>query len=193
MMFAQIIRRYQPKLHNCQILEMFLDKPSAPLSIHRICQLGSTLYSGVPGKYWNCLTGMLCLKDLYLESITEKSGSTDKKPLNCFTFTNNTMSFEEMTAIQFGEEEIDVVPENENYCFADIKPVYIHPKLIFFIGVFGGDEISLENFLCMKEIFKLPSCMGMIAGVQTKAHFLIGTVNEDFIYLDPHHTHVISE
>lgn len=190
MMFAQIIRKYQPKKSNQEIISLFLDNPSSPLSIHNICHLGTTLYSGMPGKYWNCLTAMLCLKDLYMNKLSDNNKNVDSKPIGCFTFTNNMMSFEEITSSQFGDEEIDVVPDNEDYRLSDIKPVYIQPKLIFFIGVFGGDEISSENFECMKEIFKLPSCMGMIAGVQTKAHYLIGTVGKDFMYLDPHHTQV---
>lgn len=192
MMFAQIIQATEPKLTPEEIIKMFYDEPKEPLSIHNICKLGVSAYTGKPGNYWSCLTAMLCMRDLYVEHLCKSKFSDGiNNGLSCFTFTNNVMSFEELTKSKFGLDELELIPENDDFTIDQIQPVFINKKLIFFIGMFGGETISEENFLCLTEIFKLTSCKGMIAGVDTKAYYLIGTYDDQFMYLDPHKTQVI--
>lgn len=191
MMFAQIIKTIQPKLSNDEIVRLFYDEPKAPLSIHKICGLGTTMYTGKPGMFWSCLTAMLCIRDLYLEHLSKSNSSEQKtESFSSLTFTNNVMSFKEITQSTLGLEEIRILPENDDFDMNQVKVEFCSRKVIFFIGMFGGDSITEENFLCLKEIFKLPYCKGMIAGVETRAYYLFGTLGDQFMFLDPHMTQV---
>lgn len=189
MMFAQIVQGCNPKLSQQEVVEMFYDEPKCPLSIQNICKMGNSVYTGKPGSYWSCLTAMLSIRDLYVKELSKsKFSNGQNNTLSCFTFTNNVMSFEEITKSKFGLEEMEVVPEEADFTINQIQTVLINRKLVFFIGMFGGETISEENFYCLKEIFKLSSCKGMIAGVDTRAYYLFGTLGDQFMYLDPHKT-----
>jgi hypothetical protein len=195
MMFAQIIQKYYPNLKPEQFISMFYDQPDKHFSIHQVCRVGMASYTGKPGSYWSCLTAMLCLRDRFVEYIGLEQGGKDQAKqvddaLSRFTFTNNVMNFNEIMNTKFATDEWDLLPESEDAALSQAKQVFTNRKLIFFIGLFGGDSISSENFDCLKEFFKLNTCMGMIAGVESKAYYLYGTLDGKFLYLDPHTTKV---
>ena len=66
----------------------------------------------------------------------------------------------------------------------DIK---IKPILLVFlirIGFHSPEENLLTNVV--KILSEQPSTMGILGGRPGKAHYIVGTTNDSFIYLDPH-------
>lgn len=179
MLFAVLYKRVYPTAAHNDIIELFKEykePEKGPFSILRICEVGSTSYTGRPGEYWNCLTSMLSLKDLFFAQPGVSS------MLSFLCFHNNMISFGEFAKSDFGTDEVMVLGETE----ADDIDVFHTKKLVYFVGLLGDQRICEENYQCLKLLMDLPTFCGMLGGVGTKAHYVYGYNKDMLLYLDPH-------
>ena len=185
MLFAVIYQKLCPNVERTKVIDLFKEykeSERSPLNIHRMCEIGSTEYTGKPGEYWNCLTSMLSLKDLLFEL------PNISQMLSFLCFHNNMIAFKEFEKSDFGTDEVLVIGEEpEN----DIE-VFHTKKLVYFVCLLGEAKISEENWECLKLFFGLSTFCGMLGGVGTRAHYVYGYKDDMLLYLDPHNAQVSS-
>ena len=71
----------------------------------------------------------------------------------------------------------------------DNSEVTVWRPLLLFISLrLGLSDINPVYKAGLKKSFSLPSSLGVIGGSPNHALYLVGVVDEEVLYLDPHHT-----
>lgn len=159
MLFSHLLLRLRVTIKRT-IIEYFLDKPEADLSIHNICEVGFKKYKAKINQYWTPLTALLSIRDRFNESVQ----NFDDLNVKFFTFHNNTIDFRELA-----------VPNKSD-----------SPMVLFSIGMYGEEVISRANFSVIKEMLASQHCLGIVGGIGNRALYIVGFQGDNFLVLDPH-------
>uniref|UniRef100_A0A7N5ZVX5 Cysteine protease n=1 Tax=Anabas testudineus TaxID=64144 RepID=A0A7N5ZVX5_ANATE len=141
------------------ILNAFIDKKDSYYSIHQIAQMG--VGEGKPiGQWYGPNTVAQVLKKLAVFDTWSR--------LVVHVAMDNTVVIEEIS---------------ECSCTPLWKPLVLLIPLR--LGLSDINEAYIET---LKQCFMLPQSLGVIGGKPNSAHYFIGFVGEELIYLDPHTT-----
>lgn len=159
MLFSYLLFRLRHTT-KIEIIQYFLDKPEAALSLHNICDIGHKSYKSKINEYWTPLTALLATRDQFKEA----ADSFHDFDINFFTFHNNTIDFREMA-----------IPSNKD-----------SSMVLFCIGMYGETTINEANYLVIKELMALQHCLGIVGGIGNRAFYIVGFQGDKLLVLDPH-------
>ncbi|XP_077463996.1 cysteine protease ATG4B isoform X2 [Stigmatopora argus] len=167
------------------ILNAFIDKKDSYYSIHQIAQMG--VGEGKPiGQWYGPNTVAQVLKKLVVFDTWSK--------LVVHVAMDNTVVIEEikrlcMPWLDACGDDGDVNGCAEGACaLAEEDPELWRPLVLLIPLRLGLSDINDAYIQTLKQCFMLPQSLGVIGGKPNSAHFFIGYVGEELIYLDPHTT-----
>uniref|UniRef100_A0A671VSX5 Cysteine protease n=1 Tax=Sparus aurata TaxID=8175 RepID=A0A671VSX5_SPAAU len=153
------------------ILNAFIDKKDSYYSIHQIAQMG--VGEGKPiGQWYGPNTVAQVLKKLAVFDTWSR--------LVVHVAMDNTVVIEEISECRCVATLSCALAEEETALW---KPLVLLIPLR--LGLSDINEAYIET---LKQCFMLPQSLGVIGGKPNSAHYFIGYVGEELIYLDPHTT-----
>uniref|UniRef100_A0A8C6NV12 Cysteine protease n=1 Tax=Nothobranchius furzeri TaxID=105023 RepID=A0A8C6NV12_NOTFU len=162
------------------ILNAFIDKKDSYYSIHQIAQMG--VGEGKPiGQWYGPNTVAQVLKKLAVFDTWSR--------LVVHVAMDNTVIIEEIS-----ECSCDATWMVELFCCFKYHsrtgvPTALWKPLVLLIPLrLGLSDINEAYIDTLKQCFMLPQSLGVIGGKPNSAHYFIGYVGEELIYLDPHTT-----
>uniref|UniRef100_A0A3P9H719 Cysteine protease n=1 Tax=Oryzias latipes TaxID=8090 RepID=A0A3P9H719_ORYLA len=169
------------------ILNAFIDKKDSYYSIHQIAQMG--VGEGKPiGQWYGPNTVAQVLKKLAVFDTWSR--------LAVHVAMDNTVIIEEikrlcMPWLDIGdrEEAGELNGCLEGACALVEEETALWKPLVLLIPLrLGLSDINEAYIDTLKQCFMLPQSLGVIGGKPNSAHYFIGYVGEELIYLDPHTT-----
>ncbi|XP_045079520.1 cysteine protease ATG4B isoform X2 [Coregonus clupeaformis] len=175
------------------ILNAFLDKKDSYYSLHQIAQMG--VGEGKPiGQWYGPNTVAQVLKKLTVFDSWSR--------LAVHVAMDNTVVMEEikrlcMPWLDYGgaacAETQGGMPKHngclEGACALAEEETTLWKPLVLLIPLrLGLSDINKAYIETLKQCFQLPQCLGVIGGKPNSAHYFIGYVGDELIYLDPHTT-----
>ncbi|XP_052331490.1 cysteine protease ATG4B-like isoform X2 [Oncorhynchus keta] len=175
------------------ILNAFLDKKDSYYSLHQIAQMGVGEGKAI-GQWYGPNTVAQVLKKLTVFD----SWSC----LAVHVAMDNTVVMEEikrlcMPWLDYGgaacAEPLGWMPKHngcpEGACALAEEETALWKPLVLLIPLrLGLSDINKAYIETLKQCFQLPQSLGVIGGKPNSAHYFIGYVGEELIYLDPHTT-----
>ncbi|KAI8594105.1 hypothetical protein BDZ88DRAFT_402591 [Geranomyces variabilis] len=148
---------------HARLLDLFLDVPSAPFSIHRIALLGKQFGKNI-GEWFGPSTISHVLRALV----------KDQKdiPLTVHVATDGVVYQDAVQA--------DCLPNDADY--SEWMPVLILIPLML-----GVNEMNPLYHNGLQACFAFPQCIGIAGGKPNSSFFFVGTADNCVLYLDPHH------
>ena len=165
MMFARCLYKRNEKRN--ETIQLFLDNSACPLSIHNICQKGIEKFKAKINEYWTPLTALLSAKEAFKDT---KNVYKLSQEIDFFTFHNNTINFNEAILAYKCDKSL----------------------VIFVVGMFGDKAITEPNFRCLKELMNSRFTVGMVGGIGSRALYIVGNAQDNFLGLDPHFTQMVA-
>jgi len=151
-----------------EVLDRFRDIKSAQYSIHQIALMGESVDRKPVGTWFGPNTVAQVLRKLCLYDPSDD--------LVVHVAMDNTLVINEV-------RETCLQPPKEEGGAQTWKPV-----LLFISLRLGLTDINPVYIPGLKASFTLPSSLGVIGGRPNHALYLLGTVDEEVVYLDPHTT-----
>ncbi|XP_055797179.1 cysteine protease ATG4B-like isoform X2 [Salvelinus fontinalis] len=175
------------------ILNAFLDKKDSYYSLHQIAQMGVGEGKSI-GQWYGPNTVAQVLKKLTVFDSWSR--------LAVHVAMDNTVVMEEikrlcMPWLDYGgaacAEPAGWMPKHngclEGACaLAEEETALWKPLLLLIPLRLGLSDINKAYIETLKQCFQLPQSLGVIGGKPNSAHYFIGYVGEELIYLDPHTT-----
>ncbi|XP_029285429.1 cysteine protease ATG4B isoform X1 [Cottoperca gobio] len=173
------------------ILNAFIDKKDSYYSIHQIAQMG--VGEGKPiGQWYGPNTVAQVLKKLAVFDTWSR--------LVVHVAMDNTVVIEDIKRLcmpWLDSEGACCEPEGagdlngclEGACALAEEETALWKPLVLLIPLrLGLSDINEAYIETLKQCFMLPQSLGVIGGKPNSAHYFIGYVGEELIYLDPHTT-----
>nr|AQY19174.1 autophagy-like 4B cysteine peptidase protein [Oncorhynchus mykiss] len=175
------------------ILNAFLDKKDSYYSLHQIAQMGVGEGESI-GQWYGPNTVAQVLKKLTVFDSWSR--------LAVHVAMDNTVVMEEikrlcMPWLDYGgaacAEPPGWIPKHngclEGACALAEEETALWKPLVLLIPLrLGLSDINKAYIETLKRCFQLPQSLGVIGGKPNSAHYFIGYVGEELIYLDPHTT-----
>ncbi|XP_071198440.1 cysteine protease ATG4B-like isoform X2 [Salvelinus alpinus] len=175
------------------ILNAFLDKKDSYYSLHQIAQMGVGEGKSI-GQWYGPNTVAQVLKKLTVFDSWSR--------LAVHVAMDNTVVMEEikrlcMPWLDYGgaacAEPPGWMPKHngclEGACALAEEETALWKPLVLLIPLrLGLSDINTAYIETLKQCFQLPQSLGVIGGKPNSAHYFIGYVGEELIYLDPHTT-----
>ncbi|XP_071999293.1 cysteine protease ATG4B isoform X1 [Engystomops pustulosus] len=161
-----------------RILTAFLDKKDSYYSIHQIAQMGVG-----EGKYIGQWYGPNTVAQ-----VLRKLAAFDKwSSIAVHIAMDNTVVTDEIRRLcRLGS--CDSGPLCNGYAGAPDSHRLWKPLVLLIPLRLGLSEINEAYIETLKHCFMLPQSLGVIGGRPNSAHYFIGYVGDELIYLDPHTT-----
>ncbi|KAI1882714.1 hypothetical protein AGOR_G00237760 [Albula goreensis] len=183
------VRGQLQKQEYLHILNAFLDKKDSCYSIHQIAQMG--VGEGKPvGQWYGPNTVAQVLKNLTVFDSWSR--------LAVHVAMDNTVVIEDIKRLCMPwlelvgtsrEGERGVNGYREGACTAGAEETPTWRPLVLLVPLrLGLSDINQAYVPTLKHCFTLPQSLGVIGGKPNSAHYFIGFVGEELIYLDPHTT-----
>uniref|UniRef100_A0A672SLQ3 Cysteine protease n=1 Tax=Sinocyclocheilus grahami TaxID=75366 RepID=A0A672SLQ3_SINGR len=151
------------------ILNAFIDKKDNYYSIHQIAQMGVGEGKSI-GQWYGPNTVAQVLKKLAVFD--------SRSRLAVHVAMDNTVVIEEISERQCG-----------GACALAEEETALWKPLVLLIPLrLGLSDINEAYFEPLKQCFMMPQSLGVIGGKPNSAHYFIGFVGHELIYLDPHTT-----
>uniref|UniRef100_A0A8C5GHZ1 Cysteine protease n=1 Tax=Gouania willdenowi TaxID=441366 RepID=A0A8C5GHZ1_GOUWI len=168
----------KPREEYISILNAFIDKKDSYYSIHQIAQMG--VGEGKPiGQWYGPNTVAQVLKKLAVFDTWSR--------LVVHVAMDNTVVIEEISE-WFGFDFLSA-EHKEHQCFPrGLRTALWRPLVLLIPLRLGLSDINEAYIETLKQCFMLPQSLGVIGGKPNSAHYFIGYVGEELIYLDPHTT-----
>ncbi|MEE6508855.1 hypothetical protein FKM82_023290 [Ascaphus truei] len=173
--------KQKPKGEYLNILTAFLDKKDSYYSIHQIAQMGVG-----EGKY----IGQWYGPNTVAQVLRKLTAFDTWSSLAVHIAMDNTVVTEEirrlcrMGAVNAGSCEAE--PLCNGHAGASNSVTQWKPLVLLIPLRLGLSEINEAYIETLKHCFMLPQSLGVIGGRPNSAHYFIGYVGEELIYLDPH-------
>uniref|UniRef100_A0A8C7VCP8 Cysteine protease n=1 Tax=Oncorhynchus mykiss TaxID=8022 RepID=A0A8C7VCP8_ONCMY len=175
------------------ILNAFLDKKDGYYSLHQIAQMGVGEGKSI-GQWYGPNTVAQVLKKLAVFDSWSR--------LAVHVAMDNTVVIEEikrlcMPWLDYGGAacvDLQGGMSERNGCLegacalAEEETALWNPLLLLIPLRLGLSDINEAYIETLKQCFQLPQSLGVIGGKPNSAHYFIGYVGEELIYLDPHTT-----
>uniref|UniRef100_A0A8C7IFI3 Cysteine protease n=1 Tax=Oncorhynchus kisutch TaxID=8019 RepID=A0A8C7IFI3_ONCKI len=175
------------------ILNAFLDKKDSYYSLHQIAQMGVGEGKSI-GQWYGPNTVAQVLKKLTVFDSWSR--------LAVHVAMDNTVVMEEIKRLcmpwrDYGgaacAEPPGWMPKHngclEGACALAEEETALWKPLVLLIPLrLGLSDINKAYIETLKQCFQLPQSLGVIGGKPNSAHYFIGYVGEELIYLDPHTT-----
>ncbi|CAL1541661.1 unnamed protein product [Lymnaea stagnalis] len=180
-----------------KILKMFEDKKMATYSIHQIASMGEAEGKAI-GQWFGPNTIAQVLKRISVYD--DWSGIAIHVALDNVVIIDDILNLckpsqKEQSKSGLANENIEDIPEEELSKFVNDGPQESKPSctqwkpLLLIIPLrLGLTDINPIYFESLKKCFKLKQSVGIIGGKPNHAHWFIGFVDKELIYLDPHTT-----
>ena len=166
-----------------QVMEKFMDIKSAQYSIHQISLMGESLDKKPVGTWFGPNTVAQVLRKL-----CKFDPSND---IAIYVAMDNTVVINEVKQAALAKtEEINNLEKSETEQETnDSEKTYKWQPLLLFISLrLGLNEINPVYIPGLKTCLTLPCTLGVIGGSPNHALYLLGYVEDEVIYLDPHTT-----
>uniref|UniRef100_A0A8C4ZWL6 Cysteine protease n=1 Tax=Gadus morhua TaxID=8049 RepID=A0A8C4ZWL6_GADMO len=151
------------------LLNAFIDKKDSCYSIHQIAQMGVGEGKSI-GQWYGPNTVAQVLKKLAMFDRWSRQV--------VHVAMDNTVVIEDISSRTFAN-----LLSSDPYCGPLWRPLVLLIPLR--LGLTDINEAYIET---LKQCFMLPQSLGVIGGKPNSAHYFIGYVGEELIYLDPHTT-----
>uniref|UniRef100_A0A8C2GQC9 Cysteine protease n=1 Tax=Cyprinus carpio TaxID=7962 RepID=A0A8C2GQC9_CYPCA len=164
------------------ILNAFIDKKDSYYSIHQIAQMGVGEGKSI-GQWYGPNTVAQVLKKLAIFDSWSR--------LAVHVAMDNTVVIEEISegACAASEEPLEMNGDLEGACALAEEETALWKPLVLLIPLrLGLSDINEAYFEPLKQCFMMPQSLGVIGGKPNSAHYFIGFVGHELIYLDPHTT-----
>uniref|UniRef100_A0A8C2GSQ1 Cysteine protease n=2 Tax=Cyprinus carpio TaxID=7962 RepID=A0A8C2GSQ1_CYPCA len=174
------------------ILNAFIDKKDSYYSIHQIAQMGVGEGKSI-GQWYGPNTVAQVLKKLAVFDSWSR--------LAVHVAMDNTVVIEEIKrlcmpwldfdrgACAVSEEPREMNGDLEGACALTGEETALWKPLVLLIPLrLGLSDINEAYIEPLKQCFMMPQSLGVIGGKPNSAHFFIGFVGDELIYLDPHTT-----
>uniref|UniRef100_A0A8C2D7Y8 Cysteine protease n=1 Tax=Cyprinus carpio TaxID=7962 RepID=A0A8C2D7Y8_CYPCA len=174
------------------ILNAFIDKKDSYYSIHQIAQMGVGEGKSI-GQWYGPNTVAQVLKKLAIFDSWSR--------LAVHVAMDNTVVIEEIKrlcmpwldfdrgACAASEEPLEMNGDLEGACALPEEETALWKPLVLLIPLrLGLSDINEAYFEPLKQCFMMPQSLGVIGGKPNSAHYFIGFVGHELIYLDPHTT-----
>uniref|UniRef100_A0A6Q2YAH0 Cysteine protease n=1 Tax=Esox lucius TaxID=8010 RepID=A0A6Q2YAH0_ESOLU len=187
------VRGQPQKEEYISILNAFLDKKDSYYSLHQIAQMGVGEGKSI-GQWYGPNTVAQVLKKLAVFDSWSR--------LAVHVAMDNTVVIEEikrlcMPWLDYGggacaDPQGGMSEPNgclEGACALAEEETALWKPLVLLIPLrLGLSDINEAYIETLKQCFQLPQSLGVIGGKPNSAHYFIGYVGEELIYLDPHTT-----
>ncbi|XP_066565228.1 cysteine protease ATG4B isoform X3 [Amia ocellicauda] len=188
------VKGQQQKEEYFSILNAFIDKKDSYYSIHQIAQMGVGEGKSI-GQWYGPNTVAQVLKKLSVFDSWSR--------LALHIAMDNTVVIEEIKRLCM--PWLDFVGAASAYrgaeggrelngcvggaCALGVEDTVLWKPLVLLIPLrLGLSDINEAYIETLKQCFMLPQSLGVIGGKPNSAHYFIGYVGEELIYLDPHTT-----
>uniref|UniRef100_A0A671SV43 Cysteine protease n=1 Tax=Sinocyclocheilus anshuiensis TaxID=1608454 RepID=A0A671SV43_9TELE len=172
------------------ILNAFIDKKDSYYSIHQIAQMGVGEGKSI-GQWYGPNTVAQVLKKLAVFDSWSR--------LAVHVAMDNTVVIEEISEFSFivslkgacavSEEPQEMNGDLEGACALAEEEMALWKPLVLLIPLrLGLSDINEAYIEPLKQCFMMPQSLGVIGGKPNSAHYFIGFVGDELIYLDPHTT-----
>uniref|UniRef100_A0A673XSY0 Cysteine protease n=1 Tax=Salmo trutta TaxID=8032 RepID=A0A673XSY0_SALTR len=167
------VRGQPPRGEYIGILNAFLDKKDSYYSLHQIAQMGVGEGKSI-GQWYGPNTVAQVLKKLTVFDSWSR--------LAVHVAMDNTVVMKEISE-----------PTANSCCLgacalAEEETALWKPLVLLIPLRLGLSDINKAYIETLKQCFQLPQSLGVIGGKPNSAHYFIGYVGEELIYLDPHTT-----
>lgn len=167
-----------PKGEYLSILTAFLDKKNSYFSIHQIAQMGVG-----EGKY----IGQWYGPNTVAQVLRKLAAFDQWSSMAVHIAMDNTVVTEEIRRLcRMGN--CDSGPLCNGHAGASDSHRLWRPLVLLIPLRLGLSEINEAYIETLKHCFMLPQSLGVIGGRPNSAHYFIGYVGDELIYLDPHTT-----
>ncbi|KAK2858083.1 hypothetical protein Q7C36_006002 [Tachysurus vachellii] len=183
------VRGQQPREEYLNILNAFIDKKDSYYSIHQIAQMGVGEGKSI-GQWYGPNTVAQVLKKLAVFDTWSR--------LAVHVAMDNTVIIEEikklcMPWLDFERggctDPLEMNGYMEGACAMALEDTAVWKPLVLLIPLrLGLSDINEAYIETLKQCFMMPQSLGVIGGKPNSAHYFIGFVGEELIYLDPHTT-----
>lgn len=183
------VRGQQPKEEYMSILNAFIDRKDSYYSIHQIAQMGVGEGKSI-GQWYGPNTVAQVLKKLAVFDTWSR--------LAVHVAMDNTVIIEEikrlcMPWLDFERggcaDPLEMNGYMEGACAMALEDTAVWKPLVLLIPLrLGLSDINEAYIETLKQCFMMPQSLGVIGGKPNSAHYFIGFVGEELIYLDPHTT-----
>ncbi|KAG7456610.1 hypothetical protein MATL_G00237570 [Megalops atlanticus] len=168
------------------ILNAFIDKEDSCYSIHQIAQVGVGEGKAI-GQWYGPNTVAQVLKKLSVRDSWSQ--------LAVHVAMDNTVVIEEIKRLCMpwlegeaeGQRVLNGCSEGARAQGAAETPLW-RPLVLLIPLRLGLTDINEAYIETLKSCFMLPQSLGVIGGKPNSAHYFIGFVGQELIYLDPHTT-----
>uniref|UniRef100_A0A672MV14 Cysteine protease n=1 Tax=Sinocyclocheilus grahami TaxID=75366 RepID=A0A672MV14_SINGR len=155
------------------ILNAFIDKKDSYYSIHQIAQMGVGEGKSI-GQWYGPNTVAQVLKKLAVFDSWSR--------LAVHVAMDNTVVIEEIKPREMNGDL-------EGACALAEEETALWKPLVLLIPLrLGLSDINEAYIEPLKQCFMMPQSLGVIGGKPNSAHYFIGFVGDELIYLDPHTT-----
>ncbi|TRY54569.1 hypothetical protein DNTS_001572 [Danionella cerebrum] len=182
----------QQRQEYISILNAFIDKKDSYYSIHQIAQMGVGEGKSI-GQWYGPNTVAQVLKKLSIFDSWSR--------LAVHVAMDNTVIIEEIKrlcmpwldvdrgACALPEESPEMNGDLEGACALTEDETALWKPLVLLIPLrLGLSDINEAYIEPLKQCFMMPQSLGVIGGKPNSAHYFIGFVGDELIYLDPHTT-----
>ncbi|XP_053354598.1 cysteine protease ATG4B [Clarias gariepinus] len=183
------VRGQQPREEYTSILNAFIDKKDSYYSIHQIAQMGVGEGKSI-GQWYGPNTVAQVLKKLAAFDTWSR--------LAVHVAMDNTVIIEEikrlcMPWLDFERgacfDPVEMNGYMEGACAMALEDTAVWKPLVLLIPLrLGLSDINEAYIETLKQCFMMPQSLGVIGGKPNSAHYFIGFVGEELVYLDPHTT-----
>jgi len=162
-----------------KVMEKFMDIKSAQYSIHQISLMGESLDGKPVGTWFGPNTVAQVLRKLC------KLDPSDDIVVH--VAMDNTLVITEVKQACIKNRTVET-GESTSEDKVKSEESYWQPLLLFISLRLGLSEINPVYIPSLKTCFTLPTTLGVIGGSPNHALYLLGYVEDEVIYLDPHTT-----
>ncbi|XP_063771907.1 cysteine protease ATG4B isoform X4 [Pseudophryne corroboree] len=170
--------KQKPQEKYLNILAAFLDKKDSYYSIHQIAQMGVG-----EGKY----IGQWYGPNTVAQVLRKLAAFDVWSSMVVHIAMDNTVVTEEIRRL-CRRGSCDPGPLCNGHAAASDSDMLWKPLVLLIPLRLGLSEINEAYIETLKHCFMLPQSLGVIGGRPNSAHYFIGYVGDELIYLDPHTT-----